>query len=75
MLHKTLSILFKTALAIMTASLLVASRWATANETVLHTFSPAGAEAFPYAGLIADSRRESLRHYLLWRRLQRWDGL
>ena len=28
---------------------------ATINETVLHSFNPSGAEAFPYAGLIADS--------------------
>ena len=54
-MRHTRSILLRATLAIFTATLLVTSCRATANETVLHTFNPTGAEAFPYAGLIADS--------------------
>ena len=55
MRHNTLSIILRAALAIFTATLLVTNCLATINETVLHSFNPSGAEAFPYAGLIADS--------------------
>ena len=55
MLHKIPSTLLRAALAIIATTLLVASSRASVNETVLHTFNPTGAEAFPYAGLTADS--------------------
>lgn len=55
MRQNTCSILLTAALAVFTATLLVTNCRATVNETVLHTFNPSGAEAFPYAALIADS--------------------
>ncbi len=54
-MRHTRSILLRAALAILATTLLVASSRASVNETVLHTFNPTGAEAFPYAGLTADS--------------------
>ena len=55
MRSKNLSILLRAALEIFSATLLVTNCRATVNETLLHSFNPTGAEAFPYAGLIADS--------------------
>jgi len=54
MRHNRLSIGLKAALAIFTVTLLVTNCRATVRETVLHSFNPSGAEAFPYAGLIVD---------------------
>lgn len=54
MRHNRLSIGLRAALATFAVTLLVANCQATVHETVLHSFNPSGAEAFPYAGLIAD---------------------
>jgi len=55
MRHNRLSIGLRAALVIFTVTLLVTNCRATIHETVLHSFNPSGAEAFPYAGLIVEN--------------------